>query len=342
MREAVFSEFGDPGVLQIVNRAQESPASDEVAVRVVACGLNHLDLDIRMGLSRFEIAFPHRLGREIVGFIEAIGGSVSGVTIGTLVLVLPVIPCGACEDCQFGQENLCSHALMPGINMPGGYGDYVNVPARGVMPLAADQDPCLAAATPITFGTAWRMLVTLARAEPGETVLVNGATGGLGTALVQIAALLGLVVLGSTGVEEKKDYVLQQGAGAVINHRKEDLAEEVLRLTRGRGVDIAVDCVGGSILSQTLTCMAPRGRIITGGGHTGEVVAVDIIQFFRKELQMLGSRSQTLTELETVMSLLQEGKIKPHVHRTYELEEAESAHRLLESRQFTGKIVICP
>lgn len=342
MREAVFRQFGGPSVLEIVHGSHQPPAADEVVVRVLACALNHLDLDIRQGVSRFELRLPHRLGREIVGVVEDTGNFVQNVQVGTPVLVLPIIPCGKCDNCRRNQENLCTRALMPGINMPGGYGELINVPARGLMVLALGLDPCLAAATPIAYGTAWRMLVTLARVERGETVLVNGATGGLGTALVHIAILQGARVLATTGFDAKKEYLFQQGASAVINHRTEDLAHEVLALTSGRGADVAVDSVGGEILRKTLTCMAPRSRVITAGGHAGETVPIDVIQFFRQELQLLGSRSQTLPELETVMNLLSEGAIKPHIHRTFRLEEVVSAHQMLQSRQFTGKIVICP
>lgn len=342
MRAVVFRAYGPPGVLDLTSLPIPEPGPGEVRIRVRACAVNHLDLDLRAGKARMPITLPHVLGREAAGTVDAIGPGVSGVAPGERVLAAPIVPCGRCNACQAGDDNLCPHAQMPGIQMPGGYAEYLVFPARGLLRLPAALSFEAAAATPISFGTAWRMLVTIAAVRPGETVLVTGAGGGLGSAAVQVAALRGAQIIAAAGSDQKLDYARACGAFAGINYRETDLAVEVLRLTGGRGVDVAVEHIGGDILRATLACMATKGRLITGGGHGGEVVPLDVIPFFRKELSLLGSRSQRREELETVLRLAGEGALVPHIDRVLPLEAAAEAHALLEARSVIGKVVLIP
>ena len=342
MRAVVFESYGDPDVLQPVYLPDPTPQVGEVRIRVMACAVNHLDLDIRSGTSRFHHPPQHILGREVAGFIDKVGPAVQDYRPGDRVLVSPIIPCGECAACLSESDNLCSRAIMPGINLRGGYAEYMVAPARGLFRISPEVSFETAAATLISFGTAWRMLVTLAKLQFGERVLINAAAGGLGTALVQVAILQGAHVIGSVGSLSKAAHVLAQGAATVVDYGTNDLASEVLRLTDGNGVDVAVDHIGGALLEQSLACAGLRARIITGGGHGGETVPVDIISFFRREIQLMGSRSQRQVELRTVLELVAQTKLQPVVSRVLPLAQAAEAHRLFESRSIVGKVILEP
>lgn len=342
MSAVLFRTHGSEHVLEFVRLQRPTPGPGTVRVRVHACGVNRLDLEIREGVSRLDHPWPHVLGREIAGVVDAVGPGVQSSLVGARVSVAPIIPCSRCTACVAGDTNLCPDAAMPGITFAGGYAQYAVVPRAALIPIDAALSLVDAAAIPISFGTAWRMLVTLADVQPGETVLVNGAGGALGTAAVQVASLRGAETIASAGSPEKLTRARDLGATALVDYRESDLAEEVRRLTAQRGVDVALDHVGGSVLESTLQCMAHRGRIIVGGGHGGEVVSVDVVAFFRQELRLIGSRSQRREEIETVLRLAAQGDLKAEIGRILPLSEAAEAHALVRSRKAIGKVVLVP
>jgi len=187
----VMQRFGGPEVLHLDQVVLQRQSADDVLLRVLAVSVNHLDVDIREGTSRMPFTFPHVLGREIVGEIVDLGEASQATAVfkpGDRVLVLPNAPCGHCSLCVRGRANLCRSAYLPGITNWGGYAEHVAAPPRALIPIGG-LDAVTAAATPISFGTAWRMLYSLGKLQPGEKVLVAGAAGGLGHAAVQLARL---------------------------------------------------------------------------------------------------------------------------------------------------------
>jgi NADPH:quinone reductase-like Zn-dependent oxidoreductase len=231
---------------------------------------------------------------------------------------------------------------MWSVQRPGGYAEYVVAPARAVYPLPDTVSYEAAAAGQIVFTTAWHMLVTRGRVEAGETVLVSAAGSGVGHAAVQIAKLAGTTVITTAGSDEKLEAARADGADHTINYRHANVAERALELTGGRGVDLVVEHVGGDQFGACLGALRKRGRLVTCGGHAGEVVPFDIIPFFRNEWQVIGSRTGTTKETLLVMDLIAAGKLRPRVHAALPLAEAAEAHRILESREHFGKVVLNP
>lgn len=340
-RAVVMNEFGGAQVLRIEEVEVRRQAPDDVLLRVLAVSVNHLDVDLREGNSRMPFPLPHVLGREIVGEVIEAADVQGSAQRGDQVLVLPNAPCGSCALCLGGRSNLCRFAYMPGITHWGGYADHVVAPARALMPLNG-LDAATAAATPISFGTAWRMLYSLGHLMPGERVLVSGAAGGLGHAAVQLAVLGGAEVVGLVGDPAKASFVAGCGARAVVSTRATDWAQQARDASGGDGFDLIVEHVGGEMFEQCVSLLAPTGRMMVGGGHAGERPHLDVIETFRGELQMLGARSQRPDEIAQVLRLVAEGRIHPHVDRVLPLGQAAAAHRAIGARTVLGKQVLVP
>lgn len=340
--EAVLLErYGDPDVLQLREIDLPAPGPDEVLIEVLAVAVNHLDVDLRSGVARMPLRLPHVLGREIVGVVVEVGHDVHEHGPGDRVLVLPNTPCGRCGICLSGRANLCRQADMPGVTRWGGYARHVVAPGRALVDVA-DLDPVVAAATPISFGTAWRMLHTIGRLVPGEWVLVPGAAGGLGHAAVQLAKLAGAHVVGLVGDPAKASFVTALGADAVFSTRNDDWPNQARQVTGGPGFDLVVEHVGGVVFERALSVLALTGRLIVGGGHGGEHPQLDVIETFRQEFQLLGSRSQRPDEIARVLGLVAADTVTPQVGVVRPLTEAALAHRAFADRQVLGKQVLKP
>ncbi|MDG4819850.1 MULTISPECIES: zinc-binding dehydrogenase [unclassified Micromonospora] len=340
--EAVMmNEYGGPDVLTLAEPELAEPRPDEVRLRVLAVAVNHLDADLRSGVSRMDLRLPHVLGREIVGVVEAVGDAVAGRRPGDRVLALPNTPCGGCERCLTGRANLCPRADMPGITRWGGYARHAVVSGRGLLDIG-DLDPVLAASTPISFGTAWRTLYSIGRLAPGEWVLAPGAAGGLGHAVVQLAKLGGARVVGLIGDPAKADFVSALGADAVLSTRDDDWPQRARAATGGAGFDVIVEHIGGDVFEAALGTLAPTGRMVVAGGHAGEHPRLDVIETFRNEYELRGSRSQRPDEIARVLALVAAGRLSPRVDAVLPLADAAHAHRALAQRRVLGKQVIAP
>ena len=206
------------------------------------------------------------------------------------------------------------------------------------MPDALDFET--AAAGHLCFATAWHMAVTLGNIHAGQDVLVNAAGSGVGSSAIQIAKLHGANIIASAGSDEKLARAKELGADGVINYNSQDLAEEALRLTGGKGPDLVIESVGGEVLRKSLEAVAKAGSVITCGCHAGETVEVDVISLFRKHVRFQGSALASLFETAEVLSLLGEGKLKPAIHAVMPLEKASEAAELTANRNFFGKMVL--
>lgn len=337
-----FRTYGGEEVLELTELPTPRPGPGEVRVGIRAAGVNHLDLDLRAGRSRYSLVLPHVLGRECAGIVDAVGAGVTSVQPGQRVLVATSAPCGACTPCRRGEDNRCPDAARPGVTTQGGYAEAIVVPQGALLPIGQRLDFVAAAALPVAFGTAWHMLVTLAQLRAGETVLVNGAGGGLGAAGVQVAALCGARVIASAGSPAKLAAAARMGATTLVDYHADNLTAAVLRATGGSGVDVAFDHIGGDVFTATLACTAEGGRVVTAGAHAGEVVALDLVPFFRGERRLYGARGQRREELETVVALAVEGRLQAVVGRVLPLAQAAEAHRLLDTRAVLGKVVLEP
>lgn len=342
MKVAWFHKFGGPEVLVCEEAPTPAPKPGEALVRVRSVGINHVDLDHRAGTSRIPVKFPHILGREFAGEVAGVNGH-SEFKEGERVWITCRIPCRRCELCLAGRDNLCMQEGYFGLDIPGGYAEYVCVPIANLNALPSHVSFESAAAAQIAFGTAWHVLITRGFLQAGQTVLIQAAGSGIGSAAVQVARLAGAAAIITTASSEKKlEHAKALGATHLINYSKENFAEQVMAITGGRGVDVIMEHIGGEVFTRSLQCLARGGIIVTVGAHAGEVVEFDIIPFFRKELRLAGSKNASVLELRKVMGLVADGKLKPIIHKALPLAQAAQAHRVVESRAFFGKVILVP
>jgi len=337
-----FHEHGSRDVLRYEDAPDPVLGPGDVLVRVRACCVNRFDVSLRETGSRKNLPLPWTLGVEFAGEVAGWGSDVSGLAEGERVWVLHELTCLRCEYCLAGKDNLCERPEMWGVDRPGGYAEYVAAPAWAVFPLHDTVSFEIAAASQAAWVTAWHMLTTRARVVPGETVLVSAAAGGVGLAAVQVAKLAGARVIATAGSEEKRAFALAEGADEVIDHYGGDVTAQVLELTDGRGVDVAIENVGGELFMACLGALRKDGRIVFCGGHGGAVVPFDLLPAFRSEWQVLGARTGTTQEHRIVMQHVAEGKLTPHVHVALPLEETREAHRVLEENEHRGRVVVLP
>jgi NADPH:quinone reductase-like Zn-dependent oxidoreductase len=251
------------------------------------------------------------------------------------------VSCGRCAACLAGRDNECPQYEVLGYrNHPGGYAEYVKVPVQNLVPIPPAIDFVQAAAFPLTFVTAWHMLVTKARVARGDDVLVLAAGSGVGQAAVQIARLHGARVFATAGTAGKLERARALGADAAIDHHTQDIAEEIKRLTNKRGVDIVIEHVGEATWAKSVRALARGGRLVTCGATTGTRGAVDLAALFSKQLSILGSYMGTKSELLAASQHFFAGRLTPVVDRTFPLAEARAAQERLEASGQFGKVVL--
>ncbi len=342
MKAVRFHEFGGLDVLRVDEVEDPSPGPGEVVVRIRASALNHLDVDVREGVSRFPVELPHTLGIELAGDVEQVGADVAGWSPGDRVNPFIMDPCGACRYCRTGRENLCLSPGFVSFTTGGAYAERVTVKARNLIRIPDNVSYEDAAALQVAFATSWHMLFTRGGLKAGETVLINSVGSGIGSAAVQLAKSAGAYVIGNASSAEKLERAAELGLDVGINHAEEDVVARVMEITDGRGVDLVYEHVGGELFQKGLDSLAKDGRLVICGGHSGEVVPFDIIPFFRTQRSVIGSFVYTRDEVEKCFELAAHGRIRPLVDRTFPLVEAREAMATMERRQHFGKIVLVP
>ncbi|HEY2825446.1 MAG TPA: zinc-binding dehydrogenase [Gemmatimonadales bacterium] len=323
----------------------ELVAPHDVLVRLSAAALNHLDLWTLAGLPGLSLAMPHILGGDGAGVVERVGPAVRNLRPGDRVLVNPGIWCGQCSWCQSGEQSLCDTYRILGEHLPGTLAEYIVVPDVNLARVP-DIDPPLSWAEAAAFSlvtlTAWRMLMTRAALKAGETVLVWGVGGGVGTAALQIAKAAGAQVIVTSSSDAKLDRARALGADAVINYRTAEVSKEVRKLTQRRGADVVVDNVGEATWEQSLRALARRGRLVTCGATTGPHVVTDVRRLFWHQYTIMGSTMGNADEFTAILTALGAGKLRPVVDRVFPLSEAVDAVRRLQGADHMGKIVVEP
>jgi NADPH:quinone reductase-like Zn-dependent oxidoreductase len=338
MKAIRFHEHGGLDVLRYEDAPDPVPQPGEALIRVRACALNHLDLWQRRGIERVRIPFPHISGADVAGeVIDAPGGELAA---GRRVMVQPGLSCGRCEACLAGRDNECPEYDVLGYKSDGGYAELLRVPVQNLVALPDTIGFVEAAAFPLTFLTAWHMLMTRARLEAGEDVLVIGAGSGVGQAAIQIAWLHGARVFATAGTDEKLAKARQLGAYEVFNHYTQDIPAELRAHTNGRGVAVVVEHVGEATWDRSLKCLARGGRLVICGATTGHAAAVDLRFLFSRQYSLLGSYMGTKAELLRAAQFFAAGQLRPVVDRTYPLAEAAEAQGRLERGEQFGKLVL--
>jgi NADPH:quinone reductase-like Zn-dependent oxidoreductase len=340
MKAVRIHQFGGPEVLTYEDAPDPQPRKDQVLVRVRACSLNHLDVWVRKGLPGVKL--PHILGSDVAGEIVEMGEYVGGFKTGQRVLLSPIHSCGRCEKCVAGLQNHCREFTVLGNAVDGGDCELIAALPANVIPIPDSLDFNQAASVPLVFVTAWHMLVGRAGIRPGQTVLVLGASSGVGIAAIQIAKLFQCRVITTAGDEAKLAKGRELGADYGINHYKQKISEEVRKITNKEGVDIVVEHVGAATWDESVKSLKSGGTLVTCGATTGPKVGIDLLHLFARQLTILGSYMGTLGELHEVLQHVFAGRLKPVVDRTFPLSEIRAAHEYLEKSQMFGKVVVNP
>jgi NADPH:quinone reductase-like Zn-dependent oxidoreductase len=338
MRAIRFHQHGDLEVLRVEEAPAPTVPRGGALVRVRACALNHLDLWQRRGLPNIRIPLPHISGSDVSG--EVVACADGSVPPGTRVMVQPGLSCGRCAECLSGRDNHCAHFDVLGYRSDGGYAEMVAVPTANLIPLPDHISFDVAAAFPLTFLTAWHMLVARAHIATGETVLVLAAGSGVGQAAIQVARLHGARVIATASTADKRTRALSLGAEAVVNHREPGFAEQVRTLTSRRGVDVVIEHVGQVTWDQSVRCLRGGGRLVTCGATTGAEARIDLRVLFARQISLLGSYMGSKGELWEAARCFFARQLAPVVDTVLPLEQAVEAQRRMEAGELFGKLVL--
>ena len=252
----------------------------------------------------------------------------------------PGLTCGECEYCIRGEDPLCVDYKILGEHVNGGYAEFVAVPGKNVARLPTDFSFEPAAAAPLVFMTAWRLLVTKGHVRPGEEVLILGAGSGVSTAAIQIAKLAGCTVFVTSSSEERLRKATDLGADVLVNYKEVPWSKAEWELTGKRGVDVVLDHVGTATFKDSLRSLRKGGRLLVPGATSGPMAELDIRYLYWRQLTIMGSTMSTQKEFEDVMKLIFMGRLKPVVDRVFPLQEARKAHEYLENGEQFGKVVL--
>jgi NADPH:quinone reductase-like Zn-dependent oxidoreductase len=341
MRALALNGIGGLEQLSLVEIPRpEIAGSEDVLVRIHAAGLNRLDLFVAAGLPGVDYSFPHVVGSDGAGVVEAVGAGVRQVQAGDRVMINPALSCGCCPACLEGEESLCASFRVVGEHRAGTAADYVVVPAGNLARVPEAMPWMQAAAFSLATLTAWRMLVTRARVHAGETALIWGIGGGVAMAALQITQLLGVRAIVTSGSATKLEAALRLGASDAIDHARTDVVAEVRRLTGGRGVDVVVDSVGERSWQDSLRALKRGGRLVLCGATSGPMVSLDLRRLFWHQWSVLGSTLGSRPEYAEIVRLAHQGRLWPVVDRVVPLAQWLVAFERLQRGEQVGKLVL--
>lgn len=335
MRAVVLHQHGAPSELTLeTDYPMPDCGDDDVVVRVRAASLNYHDIFTCRGMPGITLPLPVVPGLDFAGEIETVGGTVTGWAAGDRVLVDPV--------------NRVAGGLM-GETVDGGFQEFCRVPAHQLIALPDNLSFAEAAALPVAYGSAHRMIMTHGRLKAGESVLVLGASGGVGVACVQLAKLAGAKITACTSSDAKGEQLRALGADHIVNYAEQDLvkgawgvAGKPKRHSRELGYDMVVNFTGGDTWAKSLKCLKPGGRMVTNGATAGYDPQTDIRYIFGLELEIRGSTGFKPEDIARLLELSASGKLKPLIDREFQLEDFAQAFELLENRTVVGKTILAP
>ena len=311
-------------------------------MRVGACGLNHVDMLLLDGRFPPPEGLPHVNGCEVTGTIETVGAAVRGLARGQRAIIFPGFACGSCEYCVRGERTVCVRYGYLGAHKDGGYAELVKAPAANILPLPEAISLEAGAALPMAMLTAWHALVAKAELKPGQTVLVQAAGSGVGSAAIQIARLVGARVITTVGGDDKIEFARSLGAERVVNYRTRDFVEEVRTWTNRRGVDVVVEHIGGETFEKSVHALTRLGTLVTIGSHDTHWGRMDLRHVYSKNLRVVGTNLGSILELRTILDYVLEGRLKPVIDRTFPLENARAAVQYVLDRKNKGKVLLVP
>jgi acryloyl-coenzyme A reductase len=340
MKAVVMHEFGGPGVLGgVEDVAVPAPEPHQALVRVNNCSVCYLDTIVRSGV-RPGTKLPLILGHEIAGTVVHVGSALKGLKEGDRVASTYRGTCGHCWYCRHEQSVFCQNLRSAGVETDGGYAEYVALNGSSLAHIpdgVSDEDATIAGCV---LGAVYKGVVQKAAVQPGDTVLITGASGGAGLHAVQLASLAGGKVLAATTSADKTDAIKAQGAHDVLTGSKEQVVERVKDLTEGRGVNIVLECVGQPTTSLSLRCLAPGGRLVYVGAVGVEPARFSVPRMLYQETEIVGVASPNVGELAELLRLIQEGRVKPIISDQLPLDRAGDAHQMLKDRSNLGRVTL--
>ena len=342
MKAVQFTEHGGTEVIEYDEFPDPEPDRNEVLVDIKAGALNHLDVWTRRGLPGIDLDMPHIPGSDGAGEVVEIGEDVTRFEPGDHVALSAGVSCGDCEFCRHGQHSMCVDYHIIGEHVRGVHSEMAALPEDNLLMVPDGVSWETAAAAPLVFQTAWRMLISRAEVTAGDNVLVLGASGGVGHAAVQIADYAGATVYATGSSEEKLEHARELGADHAIDYEDENFAKRIRELTDGRGVDVVVDHIGAATWENSLKALAKGGCIVTCGATTGGRPETDINRIFWNQLSVIGSTMASLGEASDVMELVWDGTFEPAIREVLPMSETARAHEMLENREGFGKVVVKP
>lgn len=342
MKAAFIAQHGNAESIQVGDLDLPDISPNEVLIEIKYGALNHIDLFVVKGWPGLNLNMPHVLGSDGSGVVKEVGSEVTTLEKEDKVVINPGISCGKCEMCLSGKQNYCNKFSILGENQWGTFAEYVKVPEINAIKIPHDVPLKKAAAAPLTFLTAWRMLFSRANIKHHETVFIHGAGGGVANAAIQIAKFLNAKVITSTSTREKMERAKMIGADHVINYRENPDFETYVykELTKKQGIDVVIDSVGHETFQKSIRLLKSGGKLVTCGATTGPKSEIDIRRIFWKQLEIKGSTMSNQKEFRDVMNLIFKCKISPEIDKTYKLDNIIEAEKYLDEGNQFGKITL--
>ncbi len=340
MKAALIEKHGELDELRVMDVPEPHAARGEVVVQLQAAGMNHLDIWIRKG-GRGAIPMPHILGSDGAGVVAAVGPEVRLLREGDEVMIYPGLWCGRCPRCEEGQQSECVDWGNVGAIVPGTFAQKIALPERNCFRKPSYLNWTEAAALPVAYLTAWRMLTGRAKLSPGETVLIHGIGGGVAVAALQLAKRIGVEVVVTSSSDEKLAKARALGVDHAVNYAKApDVAKAVLDALHGSRVDVVVDTVGAATWPVGPQVLRKGGRMVACGVTTGSIAPIDIRAVYWNQLTIMGSTLGSVAEFRQLLRACQAWQFRPVIDSTFPLAQARAAQGKMETGQQFGKIVL--
>ncbi|MFX1366264.1 MAG: zinc-binding dehydrogenase [Promethearchaeota archaeon] len=342
MKAAYFSKHGKIDEISIGEVDDLSIGPNEVLIETRFAALNHLDIFVINGWPGLNINKPHVIGADGSGIVKEVGSEVTNVDVGEEVTINPGISCGKCEFCLSGKQVFCKNFSILGEHRWGTFAEYFKMPEINVLKVPTMFPLDKAAAAPLTFLTAYRMLKTQANVKQGDYVFIHGAGGGISTAAIQIAKYFGAKVIATTSTPEKIAKAIDIGADHVLNYNEmKDYTTYVYKeLTEKHGIDIVIDSIGKATFQNSIRLLRPGGQLITCGATTGPLSKLNIANLFWKHLEIKGTSMGTQGEFREVMKLVFDKKLNPIIDKIFPFNQTGEAETYLNSGNQFGKVLL--
>lgn len=328
--------------LETVDIAEpDAPGQGEVTLRIRAVALNHIDVWGWRGMAFAKRKMPLTVGAEASGEVVKVGPGVANLREGQLVSIYGARTCGLCKACREKRDNLCENVSgVHGFHLDGFAQEYMNLPARLLVPAPPGVDEIGAAVAPVTFGTVEHMLFDNAKLQPGETILIHAGGSGIGSAAIQLARRMGCTIITTVGSDAKIEPAKALGADHVINYRNDRFEGAVRKITKKKGVDVVFEHVGADTWAGSMLSMKRGGRLVTCGSTSGVSTSMNLMQLFQQQLKIFGSFGCRMENMADAMQKMAGGQVSPVIDTEVDFDGIGRALERMEGRDVFGKIIL--